>query len=204
VTAPRRTTATILDYGAGNLHSLRKALASDTIEVRVATDAARAVESDLLVLPGVGSFPFAASRLASSRELLRGAIAGGLPTIGICLGMQLLFDASEEGEGAGLGILDGDVARMSSERLPHIGWNTLEEIRDADVLASGLRSVYYANSFVCRPRVPDDVTAWTTHDDARFPAMVRRGRVVGMQFHPEKSADQGVAALRALVTGLVA
>jgi glutamine amidotransferase len=194
--------ATILDYGAGNLHSLSKALACDAIDVRVTDDAARAIDSNLLILPGVGSFPFAASRLAASRDVLRRAIRDGLPTIGICLGMQLLFDASEEGDGQGLGILEGEVVRLPSARVPHIGWNSLDDVRDRDIAGAGLRRAYFANSYVCRPASAGDVTAWTTHAGVCFPAMVRRGRVIGMQFHPEKSSAEGVRALRSLAAAV--
>lgn len=187
--------ATILDYGAGNLHSLAKAVGGDGVTVRVDANPTRAIETDLLVLPGVGAFPFAAAHLSSSRELVRRAIAGGLPTIGICLGMQLLFSASEEGPGDGLGVFDGPVTRLDAKRLPHIGWNAVEESADL----SGLSMAYFANSFACRPSDASVVTAWTAHENDRFPAIVRRDAVCGMQFHPEKSSTPGVALLRAMI-----
>jgi glutamine amidotransferase len=188
--------ATILDYGAGNLHSLAKALDDDAIIVRVEQDLSRALETDLLVLPGVGSFAYASARLAAHRTDVRAAIRGGLPILGICLGMQLLFERSEEGDGDGLGILDGVVTRLKSDRIPHIGWNTLDDLGADGDFAAELRAVYYANSFACRPADESDVVAWTTHDGDRFPAAVRRGRTAGMQFHPEKSSRAGVMALR--------
>jgi glutamine amidotransferase len=194
--------ATILDYGAGNLHSLTNALTDDDIDVRVIAEPAASLATDLLVLPGVGAFEHAAAVLDGARAALRAAILGGLPTIGICLGMQLLFERSDEGPGQGLGILEGRVTRLTGGRVPHIGWNTLEVVRADDGVAD-LRSVYYANSFACRPSDHADVVAWTTHDGDRFPAMVRRGRVLGMQFHPEKSSRSGVGALRALARGMV-
>ena len=186
--------ATILDYGAGNLHSLRKALATDEIDVRVVDDARAALDTDVLVLPGVGSFPFAARRLDGARADLQRRIGDGLPTIGICLGMQLLFERSEEGKGLGLGVLAGDVTRLRAKRVPHIGWNRVE---DTDGSSTG--DMYFANSFVCRPADVRDVVAWTAHEIDRFPAIVRRGRVIGMQFHPEKSSAAGVRLLRELL-----
>src|SRR5262245_40575881 len=98
---------TILDYGAGNLHSLEKALRTENTEVVAEPDPIRALNTDVLVLPGVGAFGFAAERLSSARDALRDAIVAGLPAIGICLGMQLLFDESDEGGGRGLGVIGG-------------------------------------------------------------------------------------------------
>ena len=112
---------TIFDYGAGNLHSLAKALASPGVTVRVEADTSAAAEADLLVLPGVGAFGAAAGAVAG----LRDAVAGGLPTIGICLGMQLLFESSDEGAGRGLGVIRGRVRRLRARRVPHMGWNAL-------------------------------------------------------------------------------
>ena len=193
---------TIFDYGAGNLHSLAKALECPDVVVRIETDPARAVErgTSVLVLPGVGAFGAAAQRLAPGRDAMRGAITGGLPTIGICLGMQLLFDGSDEGEGAGLGVIPGRVTRLRAARIPQIGWNDLEMMSGDPLFAAApLPMAYYANSFVCRPVDTSVVTAWTEHEGDRFPAAVRAGQAVGVQFHPEKSSTHGVRFLRALL-----
>src|SRR4051812_23218126 len=103
---------TILDYGVGNLHSLAKAVESSQSQVSVERDPTRAVDTDALILPGVGAFAPAAAHLAAARTTVRAAIRNGLPTLGICLGMQLLFDDSEEGAGAGLGIVAGRVVQL--------------------------------------------------------------------------------------------
>lgn len=199
---------TMLDYGAGNLHSLARALAGAGRSVRVEADPFRALDTDVLVLPGVGAFGPAAARLATARAALRTAIRSGLPTLGICLGMQLLFDASDEGEGEGLGIFRGRVERLRSPRTPHMGWNTLEDVLDPLFDASAFNVAYYANSFACRglsPEVDEDrrpdasgrlrdharVTAWSTHEPDRFVACVRQGMTMGVQFHPEKSGAPG-------------
>ena len=190
---------TLFDYGAGNLHSLAKALEGPAVSVRIETDPRRAVEErpDVLVLPGVGAFGAAADRLAPGRDVMREAILGGLPTIGICLGMQLLFDESDEGGGAGLGVIPGRVTLLRAVRVPQIGWNAVEPVAgDALFAAAPLPIAYYANSYVCRPEDPGVVTAWTEHEGDRFPAAVRAGRAVGVQFHPEKSSTQGVRFLR--------
>ena len=190
---------TILDYGAGNLHSLTKALDDGAAHVRVEADPTAAVDTDVLVLPGVGAFGPAATRLAPARNALRDAIRGGLPCIGICLGMQLLFDDSEEGEGQGLGVIEGAVTRLRARRLPHIGWTTIDEPSDDVMAHAPLGVAYYANSFACRPLRREVVRAWSTHEGDRFPAMVREDNTVGVQFHPEKSSRAGVAFLGALI-----
>jgi len=191
---------TIFDYGAGNLHSLAKALEMDGVAVEVQTDPVQAVDTDVLVLPGVGAFGAAVDRLAPGRESMRQAIFDGLPTIGICLGMQLLFDASDEGGGAGLGVIPGRVTRIDAQRVPQIGWNeVLPSGADPLFTAAPLPIAYYANSFVCRPEDESSVIAWTTHESDRFPAAVRLGRTVGVQFHPEKSSSDGVRFLHAFL-----
>jgi glutamine amidotransferase len=182
---------TLFDYGAGNIHSLAKALATTSgADVRVQTDPVKALDTDVLVLPGVGAFGAAAARLEPGREQMRQALAQGLPCLGICLGMQLLFESSEEGEGRGLGLFKGRVTRLRAKHVPHIGWNSVEE--DAALKGAKLDTVYYAHSFVCRAEEPGVVVGWTTHEEDRFPASVRRGKVLGVQFHPEKSSAAGV------------
>jgi glutamine amidotransferase len=190
---------TIFDYGAGNLHSLAKAIEGGGVEVQIEEDPALAIETDALVLPGVGAFGSAAGRLASGREAMREAIVGGLPTLGICLGMQLLFEGSEEGEGAGLGVIGGRVSRLQAQRVPQIGWNTLESPRDPLFDVAPLPIAYYANSFVCRPTDASSVIAWSEHEGDRYPAAVRAGTAVGVQFHPEKSSTAGVRWLHAFL-----
>ena len=188
---------TLFDYGAGNLHSLAKALDGPDVELRIESDPRAAIATDLLVLPGVGAFAPAAAALAPGREAMRGALAGGLPCIGICLGMQLLFDASEEGDGAGLGVIPGRVRRLRSVRQPHMGWNSLDDGRELLLQSSALTTAYFAHSFVCEPGDEARVVAWTTHEDDRFASVIRHGATLGVQFHPEKSSGEGVAFLRA-------
>ena len=190
---------TIFDYGAGNLHSLAKAIERGGVDVHIETDPLRAVDADALVLPGVGAFGAAAERLAPGRAAMRDAVARGLPAIGICLGMQLLFDGSDEGEGAGLGLISGRVSRLRAQRVPQIGWNTVDDARDSLFDAAPLPIAYFANSFVCRPEDPSSVIAWSEHEGDRFPAAVRSGTAIGVQFHPEKSSTDGVRLLHAFL-----
>lgn len=190
----------LFDYGAGNLHSLAKALAETGHAISIETDPRLAIDADLLVLPGVGAFEPAAERLAPALAETRAAIERGLPAIGICLGMQLLFDESDEGPGRGLGVIPGRVERIRSPRVPHIGWNTVEAVQGSAIASGPLDVAYFAHSYVCRPRDERVVTAWTTEGDDRFPAAVRSGSATGVQFHPEKSSREGVALLATLVT----
>ena len=190
----------LFDYGAGNLHSLGKALAETGHAIAVETDPHRAIEGDLLVLPGVGAFQPAAERLAPALAEARTAINGGLPTIGICLGMQLLFDESDEGAGRGLGVIPGRVERIRSPRVPHIGWNGVDTVAGSALASTALDVAYFAHSYVCRPRDESVVTAWTTEGTDRFPSAVRTGSATGVQFHPEKSSREGVALLATLVS----
>lgn len=187
---------TIFDYGAGNLHSLAKAIEMPRAEVRIEPDPVRAIETDVLVLPGVGAFSSAAERLAPGRTRMRAALDAGLPAVGICLGMQLLLDASDEGPGEGLGLITGRVTRLEASRVPQIGWNHIEAASEPLFERSALELAYYANGFVCRPDEENAVVAWSTHERDRFPAAVRVGRTLGVQFHPEKSSTPGVRFLR--------
>lgn len=197
--APPRVT--LFDYGAGNLHSLAKALEAAGAAVRVEPDPARAVaDTDALILPGVGAFATAADRLAPGLAEVRDALGRGLPCLGICLGMQLLFEASEESPGArGLGYIRGQVRRLPTPKLPQIGWNTLACV-DGEELFEGLPEgphVYYVNSFAPKPEEP--VTIATTTYGETFTAAVRKRLTWGVQFHPEKSGPAGLAMVRNFV-----
>jgi glutamine amidotransferase len=202
---------TIFDYGAGNLHSLAKVLtstdmglASDAIDVRIEPDPVAAVDTELLVLPGVGAFAHAAERLRPGLGVMRDAIVSGLPTLGICLGMQLLFPTSAEGSGEGLGIVAGRVRKLRSNRVPHIGWNQVdpEQAGAATIFWPVPQMMYFANSYVCDPDDPAVVVARTTHETDQFASVVTQYRTVGVQFHPEKSSTEGVAFVHNFVRGV--
>jgi glutamine amidotransferase len=197
--------ATIFDYGAGNIHSLAKAIAASGVTVAIEPDPCRAVETDVLVLPGVGAFGAAAERLEPGRRIMQAALRDGLPCLGICLGMQLLFDGSDEAapNARGLGIIPGRVTRLRAGRVPQIGWNAIDEATDPLLDDAPLAYAYYANSYVCRPTQDAVVRAWSTHDGDRFAAVVRVGNTVGVQFHPEKSSTPGLRFLDAFVHGVM-
>ena len=186
----------ILDYGTGNLHSLAKALHAGGAAVRIVEDVGDSLAAHALVLPGVGAFGAAAARLERSARGIRAAAARGLPCLGICLGMQLLFQASEEGAGDGLGLLPGRVRRVRAPLVPHVGWNDAVPARpDALFPDAAPLLAWFAHGFAAEPARAEQVLAWTEHGPDRFPAAVRDGSVWGVQFHPEKS---GAAGLRLL------
>jgi glutamine amidotransferase len=186
----------LIDYGTGNLHSLIKALELGGARVRVEQQLQRAAHADAIVLPGVGAFGAAAAQLGPDVGALQQALAAGKPCLGICLGMQLLFERSEEGLGPGLSVMSGHVRRLIAPRLPHIGWNQV--IMVDDPLFAGLSDLvaYYANGFAAAPGDETEVIAWTQYASDRFPAAVRRGLVWGVQFHPEKSGPAGLRVIR--------
>lgn len=181
----------LFDYGAGNLHSLGKALEGASADVTVTADWDEALSLDALVLPGVGAFGAAARALPDDRTRLRQALADGLPCLGICLGMQLFFEASEESAGDGIGVVPGAVKLLDAPIVPQMGWNDVD-IAD-DPIFEGIEDLvgYYANSYVCVPDDSDDEIAWSEYDGRRFAAGVRRANTWGMQFHPEKSSTKG-------------
>ncbi len=199
----------LIDYGVGNIHSLRKALEWGGATVTVTPSWETALSTDALVLPGVGSFGAAAQAVKGNEEQLRSALEEGLPCLGICLGMQLLFRESEEGGGAGIGFIPGAVRRLTTSVVPHMGWNDVEVVSNTppddssvagagDTLFSGIPSLsayYYANSFVCHPDEEAAVIAWSEYEGRRFAAAVRRKQCWGVQFHPEKSSDPGLRVL---------
>ena len=187
----RRPDIALFDYGAGNLHSLGKALEGAGADVRITDDWDRALSADALVLPGVGAFSAAVEALPDDPARVREALEAGLPCLGICLGMQLLFETSEEGAGRGIGLVPGRVRRLDAAVVPQMGWNDVETADDPLFRGVDGLVAYYANSFVCEPDDPDAATAWSDVDGHRFVAAVRKGRSRGVQFHPEKSSVQG-------------
>lgn len=196
----RVTSIGIFDYGAGNLHSLLKAIEGDGRSVSVDTDIRSSVKADVLILPGVGAFGAAIAAMRGAQGYVRDALADGKPCLGVCLGMQMLFDASEEASesDAGIGLIAGRVTRLRTPKVPHMGWNEIEWGDDA-LPQSQLHSAYFANAYVCEPEDNSAVLAWTTHQDARFASVVRRANTVGVQFHPEKSSASG----RVFVNGVI-
>jgi glutamine amidotransferase len=190
----------LFDYGAGNLHSLGKALEGAGADVTVTGDWAEALSLDALVLPGVGAFGHAARALPDDRAPLRTALAEGLPCLGICLGMQLFFEDSDEAAGAGIGLVPGSVRLLDAPVVPHMGWNDVDTA--ADPLFEGIDALvaYYANSYVCEPEDDASVIARSSYAGQSFAAGVRVANSWGVQFHPEKSSTDGRRIIENFVT----
>ena len=198
----------IADYGMGNRRSVEKALAHVGAPSVITSDVR---DASAIILPGVGAFPEAMRHLERSGlgEQLIERAAAGVPLLGICLGMQLLFESSDEHEGAaGLGILAGTVTKLQSPRLPHIGWN-LVGFKRPSVLTEGLgeaAAFYHVHSFACRPTDVADVVGESEYGE-RFVSVVERENVMAAQFHPEKSSTDGLLMLKnfaALAAAVVA
>ena len=195
----------IIDYGVGNLFSLKSSFAAIGQEAAVTGDAAKIADAERVILPGVGAFADAYEKLCTSGldEAVRRAVKSGKPVMGICLGMQLLFERSfEYGEHPGLGLLGGEVVGMegrlpSGLPIPHIGWNALKLRRPGGVLKYVKEGdcVYFVHSFYA-DNCPDSVTA-TTEYGIDLTASVQRETLYGCQFHPEKSGKVGLGILRA-------
>lgn len=195
----------VLDYGAGNLRSVELGFARLGVETCITRDPQQMAQAAGLVLPGVGAFADAMAALHASGivQPLRELVAAGKPLLGICLGMQALFESSEEGPGvAGLGLIAGEVRRLPAAglKIPHMGWNNLTPQKASPLLA-GLPAesyVYFVHSFACFAADRADVLA-TAEYGTRFDAAVQRGNVIGMQFHPEKSGAVGQQLLQNFV-----
>ncbi|MEM1994452.1 MAG: imidazole glycerol phosphate synthase subunit HisH [Nitrososphaerales archaeon] len=188
----------LLDYGVGNLYSISCALNRLNADVKIVSKVKEGLGYDALILPGVGNFTPVAERLGEEREVICNYINSGRPLLGICLGLQILFDESEEGEGKGLNIIPGRVLKLpNSVKIPHIGWNKLSVVRShefVDGIPEGAW-VYFVHSYYPSPN-DVDVRLAETEYGIRFPSIVGRGALVGTQFHPEKSAETGRLLLK--------
>lgn len=204
------TSVVVLDYGSGNLRSAQRALEAAGAEVTVTSDAQLAVDADGLVVPGVGAFEACARGLygVQGQRIIERRLSGGRPVLGICVGMQILFEAGEEHGLVTPGVAQwpGRVVRLEAEVLPHMGWNTVEPPADS-VLFAGLagQRFYFVHSYAAKSLdMPDSGTAalhpplltWSDYAQDRFLAAVENGPLSATQFHPEKSGDAGIALLR--------
>ncbi len=194
----------IIDYHAGNLRSVEKALQACGAQTMVSSDPANLQAADKVVFPGVGAFGNAMQTLQKLElvEPIREVIASGKPFLGICLGLQLLHESSEENPGVvGLSVIKGEVKRFSSHlKVPHLGWNTLRQVKSSPLWKNVPDETffYFAHSFYIAPE-KDDVVAGVSEYDGEFPVAVRRENLYGLQFHPEKSQKWGLQILQNFV-----
>jgi len=199
------TTVVLLDYGSGNLRSAERALARAGAQVEITSDFTAALEADGLVVPGVGAFAACMRGLNAVRggTLVWDRLRKQRPVLGICVGMQVLFETGvEHGQQTeGMGVLAGSVTRLEADVVPHMGWNTVQ-VPEGSRLLAGIEDqrFYFVHSYAAR-EVPDTLTTTTEHGE-RFAAAVERGALSATQFHPEKSGDAGAALLRNWVTSL--
>ncbi len=191
----------IIDYGMGNLHSVSNALSSLGLPYRISNDPAVLEQADGLILPGVGAFPDCMKNLQESGlvEVILEQVRNQKPLLGICLGMQVLFEKSYEVEETkGLGLLQGEIRLMKDPnvKIPHIGWNRLELTQEDLLLAKDEQSfVYYVHSFYAQDYKEEDLIAYSNYGNLKIPGYVRHGHVFGMQYHPEKSGKAGLRML---------
>jgi glutamine amidotransferase len=191
----------IIDYGVGNLRSVEKAFAATGCEAIISSDESVLREAERLVLPGVGAFAACMKALKERGfdRLVKERVSEGTPLLGVCVGMQLLFDESEEfGSTRGLGLLRGSVRRFRGELVvPHIGWNRIHQKRSHELFEEVGEGAfcYFVHSFYCEP-VDENVVVGETEYGVRYASVVADGNVCGVQFHPEKSQDVGLRMLR--------
>jgi len=195
----------IIDYGAGNLRSVEKALEKLGFKCIVTSDPSEIASSKGIILPGVGAYDSAVKELASKDlvGLIKESALSGKPFLGLCLGMQLLFENSEEGEAEGFGVLKGSVKRFDPSKtsgglkVPHMGWNNISIKKTSPIMhgISESSQVYFVHSYYCAPSDNGDILT-TTDYGGEFVSSVSRGNMFALQFHPEKSGDTGLKMLK--------
>ncbi|MGD0450218.1 MAG: imidazole glycerol phosphate synthase subunit HisH [Candidatus Bathyarchaeia archaeon] len=188
----------IFDYGVGNLLSLKTALEKAGLDASIGTSAKELAKADAIALPGVGAFTPAADKLNSVKETLVNRIQNGTPMLGICLGLQLFFEKSEEGPGNGLSLFKGKNVRLpSTVKVPHMGWNTLNIVKQNELfedIAEG-SFVYFVHSLYPVP-VDKKIVCTQTEYGTTFTSAIASKNIYGTQFHPEKSGDLGLKILK--------
>ncbi|MEF2819331.1 MAG: imidazole glycerol phosphate synthase subunit HisH [Clostridium sp.] len=195
---------TIIDYGMGNLKSVYNALKKVNFDCQISSEVTDIEIADKLILPGVGAFKDAMDNLQNLDLILpiRKKVNDGCPLLGICLGMQMLFDEGYECElRKGLGFIEGKIKLMNSKenlKIPHIGWNRLEFNRENKILNNINKEsfVYYVHSFMATEMIDENLIAYSKYGDINIPGIVNKGNVYGMQFHPEKSGEVGLKILK--------
>lgn len=188
----------IFDYGAGNIFSLKSSLEKNDAQVDIITNLDKIKGYSGLLLPGVGNFDPAIKSLSSSKTAFQDVVKNQLPVLGICLGMEMFFEKSEEGKLSGLGVLDGEVILLPNKfKIPHMGWNDLR-IKKPSLILEGVKDgswVYFVHSYKVKPKSSDIVKADSDYGIS-VPALIENGTLFGTQFHPEKSGKIGAIMIR--------
>lgn len=211
-----RPKVAVIDYGMGNLLSVQRGLEHVGADVCITSDPERILAAERVVLPGVGAFPDAMGELVSRKlvDVILSAARNNTPLLGICLGMQILFESSQEfKETVGLGLIDGRVVPLppvgtdgSSHKIPHVGWSALQPSGKSAWTDGVLAEIdpgeaaYFVHSFMAQPQAPESRIADCYCNGIPVAAVVGRGRVIGCQFHPEKSGDVGLRILRRFIS----
>lgn len=194
----------IIDYGAGNLHSVKNALDSLGAESKITSDKDEILSSSHIILPGVGAFGDAMKCLKRSglTEVVREAANGSRPFLGVCLGLHLLFEGSEESpEVEGLGIFGGKVKKIPDcgLKIPHMGWNNIKLAKNSRILPDAEPFVYFVHSYYIEPTDKDIISSYTEYGK-ELPVSIEKGNVFAVQFHPEKSGEAGLEILRKFIS----
>lgn len=193
----------IIDYGMGNLKSIYNALKSIKCECKISSNKQEIKEAKGLILPGVGAYKNSMKNLKDLGldKVIKEEVSYGKPLLGICLGMQVLFEKGYEGEETeGLGLLKGSIVKMKDNKvkIPHIGWNNLEKSKNDELLENIKDNpfVYYVHSYYATGYDEENLVAYSTYSSLKIPGLVRKDNVMGAQFHPEKSGEDGLQILR--------
>jgi len=190
-------TIAIIDYGAGNLRSISNACACLGKDAKLVSDPTAAEDADAIILPGVGHFGDAMNKLKLWKNILLEKINEGVPFLGICLGVQVIFEESDESQGVeGIGIFKGRCVRFSGVKCPHMGWNDIKVTREVPVLEGvGRDYFYFVHSYYVVPE-DEEIIAAVTEYGTEFPAVIAKDNVLATQFHPEKSGEPGLRILK--------
>lgn len=194
---------TIIDYGAGNLHSVKNALEYLGADCKITSDPSEILSADGVILPGVGAFGdcMASLEKAGLIDTVRAAASGEKPFLGICLGLQLMFEESEESPGVrGLGIFKGKVVKIPDcgLKIPHMGWNSIKRAKESRIIDDDEPYVYFVHSYYICPEDSGIVSAYTEYGQ-RLAVAAERSNVFAVQFHPEKSGDAGMEILKRFI-----